>query len=142
MTTKVKVYANNPTAGGTDGAPVTAANPVHSGQLIVPADDDHATGEWITLALRCDTEYETVEDGGIHAEVVIDDDVSVDKWQLAHDPDDPADWGDPLEFDDQIGAVNVLFYVRARTAKGELPANDESVVLEATALIGAVGAGG
>lgn len=142
MTTKIKVYTDNPTSGGTDGALVTPANPVHSGQLIVPADDNYATGEWITLALRCDTVYETVEDGGIHAEVVIDDDVSVDKWQLALDPDDPADWGDPLEFDDQIGAANVLFYVRARTAKGELPANDTSVVLEATALVGAVGAGG
>ena len=140
---KIKIYKNNPTAGGTDGTLVssgTGLNPIESGAIKVP-ESGYAEGNWIKLAVRCDTGYETVEDSSRHARISIEDSAKVTMWQLAPDnsgqPGTAEDWGDPLDFLSKIGATNTLFWVRARAAHTEEPANDASVDIQVAATIGA-----
>ena len=140
---KIKIYKNNPTAGGTDGTLVssgTGLNPIESGAIKVP-ESDYAEGNWIKLAVRCDPGYETVLDSGRHARVSIVDSSGVNKWQLAPDssgsPGTPVAWGLPLDFSSEIGSTNVIFWARARVASTEEPANDTSVNIQVTATIGA-----
>lgn len=140
---KIKIYKNNPTAGGTDGTLVssgTGLNPIESGAIKVPASG-HAEGNWIKLAVRCDAGYETVEDASRHARISIVDSANVTMWQLAPDNSGqagtPEAWGDPLDFSTKIGATNTIFWARARVASTEEPANDKSVYIQVTATIGA-----
>ena len=140
---KIKIYKNNPTAGGTDGTLVssgTGLSPVESGAIKVP-ESGYAEGNWIKLAVRCDTGYETVEDSSRHARISIEDSTHITKWQLAPDNSGqagtPEDWGDPLDFLSKIGATNTIFWVRARVAHTEEPANDKSVRIQVAATIGA-----
>ena len=140
---KIKIYKNNPTAGGTDGTLVssgTGLNPIESGAIKVPAAG-YQEGSWIKLAVRCDTGYETVEDSSRHARISIVDSTKVTMWQLAPDnngqPGTPEDWGEPLDFLTKISATNTIFWARARVASTEEPANDTSVDIQVTATIGA-----
>jgi hypothetical protein len=143
MSSKIKIYKGNPTAGGTNGTLVssgTGLDPIESGAIKVPASG-HAEGNWIKLAVRCDTGYETVEDSSRHARISIEDSTGVTYWQLAPDNSGqagtPEDWGDPLDFLSKIGSTNVIFWARARVAHTEEPANDESVHIQVAATIGA-----
>ena len=143
MASKIKIYKNNPTAGGTDGTLVssgTGLNPIESGAIKVP-ESGYAEGNWIKLAVRCDTGYETVEDSSRHARISIEDSAGVTLWQLAPDnagsAGTPEDWGDPLDFLTKIGDTNTIFWARARVASTEEPANDESVDIQVAATIGA-----
>ncbi len=140
---KIKIYKNNPTAGGTDGTLVssgTGLDPIESGAIKVPAAG-YQEGSWIKLAVRCDTGYETVEDSSRHARISIIDSTKVTMWQLAPDNNGqagtPEDWGDPLDFLTKIGATNTIFWARARVAYTEEPANDTSVDIQVAATIGA-----
>jgi hypothetical protein len=140
---KIKIYKNSPTAGGTDGTLVssgTGLNPIESGAIKVPASD-YQEGIWIKLAVRCDNGYETVEDSSRHARISIVDSAGVTMWQLAPDnagnAGTPEDWGDPLDFLTKIGATNTIFWARARVAHTEEPANDTSVDIQVAATIGA-----
>jgi hypothetical protein len=140
---KIKIYKNNPTAGGTDGTLVssgTGLDPIESGAIKVP-ESDHADGNWIKLAVRCDPGYETVEDSSRHARISIVDSEKVTMWQLAPDISGqlgpPQDWGEPLDFLTKIGATNTIFWARARVASTEEPANDTSVDIQVAATIGA-----
>ena len=143
MSSKIKIYKDNPTAGGTNGTLVssgTGANPIESGAIKVPTSD-YQEGIWIKLAVRCDAGYETVEDSSRHARISIEDSTHVTKWQLAPDNSGvagtPEAWGDPLDFSTKIGATNTIFWARARVASTEEPANDESVDIQVAATIGA-----
>ena len=140
---KIKIYKNNPTAGGTDGTLVssgTGLDPIESGAIKVPAAG-YQEGSWIKLAVRCDAGYETVEDSSRHARISIEDSAGVTMWQLAPDnagnAGTPEDWGEPLDFLTKIGATNTIFWARARVASTEEPANDESVAIQVAATIGA-----
>ena len=143
MSSKIKIYKGTVTAGGTDGTLVssgTGLNPIESGAIKVP-ESGYTEGSWIKLAVRCDTGYETVEDASCHARISIEDSTGVTYWQLAPDNSGqagtPEDWGDPLDFLSKIGATNTIFWVRARVAHTEEPANDTSVDIQVTATIGA-----
>lgn len=144
MSSKIKVYKDNPTAGGTDGTLVSSGTwdeAIHSGAIKVP-DEGYQEGEWIKLAVRCDSTYETVEDEARHARLSIEDSTHVDKWQLA--PDDAGsadeynaeDWGDPYDFLSKIDDTNTIFWARARVAHTEEPDNDTSVQIQVAAVIG------
>lgn len=143
MASKIKIYKGTVTAGDTDGTLVssgTGLNPIESGAIKVP-ESGHAEGNWIKLAVRCDTGYETVEDSSRHARISIEDSTHITKWQLAPDNSGEAgtaeDWGDPLDFSTKIGATNAIFWARARVASTEEPANDTSVDIQVAATIGA-----
>ena len=139
---KIKIYKDNPTAGGTDGTLVssgTGLDPIESGAIKVPAAG-YQEGSWIKLAVRCDAGYETVEDSSRHARISIVDSSKVTMWQLAPDnngqPGTAEDWGEPLDILTKIGATNTIFWARARVAHTEEPANDKSVYIQVAATIG------
>jgi hypothetical protein len=143
MATRIKIYKGTVTAGSDNGTLVssgTGAEPIQSGALKVPAEG-YAEGSAIKLAVRCDSGYETVEDDGKHATIAIVDSTHVDKWALAPDdegsPGEFGDYGDPLVFLSQIDDTNTIFWAKARVAYTEEPANDTSVDIEVSALIGA-----
>jgi hypothetical protein len=143
MSSKIKIYKGAVTAGQTDGTLVssgTGLDPIESGAIKVP-ESGHTEGNWIKLAVRCDNGYETVEDTSRHARISIEDSTGVTMWQLAPDNSGqagtPEDWGDPLDFLSKIGATNTIFWVRARVAHTEEPANDTSVDIQVAATIGA-----
>lgn len=139
---KIKLYAGDPTAGGTDGTLITDLSPIDTGRIRVP-QTGYTESTWIKLAVRCDEGYQTVEDeevANLHATIEIIDDDHIDKWQLAPDdgmggPDEDAaeDWGDPLKIEEMIGDTNYIIWVRARAKSDEEAHKDGSVKIEATA---------
>ena len=140
----IKIYKNSPTAGGTNGTLVssgTGANPIESGAIEVPSSG-YEEGEWIKLAVRCDSGYKTVEKLDRHVRLSIEDSGGVDKWQLAPDnagsAGTPSNWGSFLDINSEVGATNTIFWARARVAHTEEPMNDATVDIRASALIGAV----
>lgn len=66
----------------------------------------------------------------------------MDKWQLAADnagtPDTPMAWGAALDFLSLIGAVNTIFWAKARVADTEVASNDTTVGIKVSAVVGAV----
>ncbi len=146
MSSKIKVYKGNPTAGGTDGTLVstdTWLEPIESGDIEVP-ESGYAEGSWIKCAVRCDETFETRLKDSRHVRLTIETvggTDHTDKWQLA--PDDggsagtPVAWGAELDLLDQVIDENTLFHVRARAHFEEGPANDQSCQVKAAALIGA-----
>lgn len=141
---KIKLYAGDPTAGGTDGTLITDLSIIDTGRIRVP-QTDYAVSAWIKLAVRCDEGYQTVEDDDVadlHATIEIIDDIHIDKWQLAPDdgmgdPDEDAaeDWGDPLLIEEMIEDTNYIFWVRARAKSDEEAHKDGTVKIEATATV-------
>ncbi len=143
MSSKIKVYKGDPTAGETDGTLVstdTWNEPIESGDIEVP-EEGHTEGGWIKCAVRCDPTFETREKDDKHVtlsiETVPEAADNRDKWQLSltNAPGDP-NWGEDLVLTSQVLAVNVIFYIRARAAAGEDPDNDQSCQVHAAALIG------
>ena len=139
----IKIYKGSVTSGGTDGTLVssgTGSEPIQSGAIKVPAEG-YEEGSWIKLAVRCDSDYTTVEDNSRHARLTIEDSGGVDKWQLA--PDDegsagtPSDWGALLDITTAVGDTNHIFWARARVAHTETPTNDTSVDIKVEAVVGA-----
>jgi hypothetical protein len=143
MSDNIRIYKDSPTAGGTNGTLVstgTGASPIESGYILAPGSD-YTEGEWIKLALRCQSGYKTVEASSRHARVTIEDSTHVTKWQLAPDnagtPGTPMSWGASLDFASEIGATNTIFWARARVQTGEGAANDTSVDIEVNAALAA-----
>lgn len=142
---KIKLYAGNPTAGGTDGTLIiTDLSIIDTGRIRVP-QTGYTESAWIKIAVRCDEGYQTVEDEeteNLHATIEITDDDHVDKWQLAPDdgagePDEDAaeDWGDPLKIEEMIEDTNYIFWLRARAKHDEEAHKDGTVKIEATATV-------
>ena len=141
---KIKLYAGDPTVGGTDGTLITDLSHLDTGRIRVP-QTGYAVSAWIKLAVRCVEGYQTVEDDDVadlHATIEITDDIHIDKWQLAPDdgagePDEDAaeDWGDPLKIEEMIGDTNYIIWVRARAKHDEEAHKDGSVSIEATATV-------
>ena len=141
---KIKLYAGDPTAGGTDGTLITALAILDTGRIRVP-QAGYTESAWIKLAVRCDEGYQTVEDEeteNLHATIEIVDDDHVDKWQLAPDdgmgePDEDAaeDWGDPLKIEEMIDDTNYIIWLRARAKHDEEAHKDGTVKIEATATV-------
>ncbi len=143
MSSKIKVYKGNPTAGGTDGTPVSSGDwsePIESGDIEVPATG-YEEGSWITCAVRCDEDFETRDKDGRHVRLTIETTGGgtdhTDKWRLSATGSDDPTWGAHLDLTGQVIDENTLFYIQARVAHTEDPANDQSCRVDAAALIGA-----
>ena len=139
----IQIYKGDPTAAGTDGTLVSSGdgtNPIESGSILVP-ETGFEEGDWVKLAVRCDTGYETEEADSRHAQITIVDSASVTYWQLAPDDNDsagtPSDWGDPLDFASQVDDTNTIFWARARAADSETPVNDTTVSITVSAVVAA-----
>jgi len=91
--------------------------------------------DWISICIRTDSGYKTIEENSRHCRVSI---IGSLNWQLALDTGSPLSWGDPLDILTEIGSVNTLFYIRAKSLSTETPINDDTVDIQLSATIGAV----
>ena len=141
---KIKIYLG-PAPFTTAASSGTDADPVDSGVIKVPASG-YEEGDWIPLAVKCDSGYKTVEDTSRHARITIEQTstTNADKWRLA--PDDgfgAADtasasaWGALLDFNSEIDDTNTLFHVQGRAHDAEEPINETDIDLKVAATIGA-----
>ncbi len=136
----IKVYTGSPSSGGTDGTLVTSGTdvtPVETGAIKIPTTG-YEEGDWVKLAVRCSTGYETVEEYSRHVRISIEDSGGVDKWQInnTNSTTGASAWGDPYDLLSQVDDTNTIFYARGRAAHTEIPIKDRTVKVDATALIG------
>lgn len=138
MASLIKIYDDNPTAGATDGTLVSSgdgSNPIASGVLKA---NENEVSDPIKLAVRCDTEYQTVEEDGKHAALTIEDSASVDKWKLALTSEglSSATWGAGLDITTLVDDTNTIFYAQARAVDTEDPVEDTTVDIKVAATVG------
>ena len=140
---KIKIYLGpgftTAASSGTD------ADPVDGGVIVVPASG-YQEGDWIPLALKCDSGYKTVEVSSRHARLTIEQTSTsnADKWRLAPDNGSGAadtgsasDWGALLDFSSEIANTNTLFHAQARAHESEDPVNETDIGIKVSARIGA-----
>ena len=125
----LNAYMNNPTAGGTDGTLISQNGDMTS-PLTVTLDASISETKIVTLALRCESGYET--SGNV---TITDSGDTNDKWKLSLDGET---WTDSITFTDTITTTNAIFYAKATSDVTELPSNDTSVTLAVTSKIVAV----
>lgn len=137
----IHLYKDNSTDGGTDGTLVSEGDglvPVLSGELRADLEQESSS---IKLALRCDSGFQTIDNGGIHA-TITPIGITTTKWALAPDnAGSPGVWGAygaMLNISTLIGAVNKIFWAKAKATADENPSNDTGVDLKIDAIIGAV----
>ncbi len=147
MSSKIKVYKDEALQTGAKTGQAGAgtlvssgdwSEPIESGDIEVPAEG-HEEGNWIKCAVRCDEHFETREKSDKHVTLSIETAGDhADKWQLSPTASEgDPDWGEDLDITSQVDDGNTLFYIRARVAHTESPANDKSCQVQAAALIGA-----
>ncbi len=146
---KIKIYlgpAPFTTAASENPA---GTDPIDGGIIIVPTSG-YQQGEWIPLAVRCDSGFKTIEMTGPtrHATLSIEQvggtGTDTDRWRIAPDNGSGAAdtasaeaWGDPMLFTSEIDSNNTLFHVQAQVHEDEEPANDIDIGIKIAARIGA-----
>ena len=136
MANYLKLYINNPTAGGTDGTEVSEGglftNPITA---TLVTDDTTGASSIITCAARCVSGYQTegnVElkfqelSGGSYT------DYSGTDYEISADQ---TTWGNSLTLSSTIGTTNTLFYVRLSRAAASAPVNKKDVFLYHTEVV-------
>lgn len=128
MNAYINLYMNNPTADGTDGTAIstdgTTTNP-----LTVTLDATQNEETTVTLAVRCEAGYETVQDT-----IISFDGTNKAKWSICRTSD--GTFGDSITITDTIKQKNILFYVKATSSSDEDPSNDTSVTLKLSTKVG------
>ena len=125
------LYCNNPTVGLADGTCISEDG-AETSPIAFTLNATAAEAQAQKLAIRCDAGYKT--SGTITLSF---DGSSKDKWFLAPDSSyataadalAKATWADKLVISDSVGAVNIIFWVKAASSTDENPKNDESVHL-------------
>lgn len=133
----IHVYQGSVTSGGTDGTQVsegTGLAPIAVGPLKASINEESSP---IKLAVRCDTDYETVGDT-----TITPTGTSSAKWALAPDNAGSAgsfgSYGAALTISSTIDDTNTIFWAKAKATSGEAIGNDTSVDLVVSATITAV----
>ena len=128
MNAYINLYMNNPTANGTDGTAIstdgTTTNPLTD--TLDATQNEETT---VTLAVRCEAGYETVEDT-----IISFDGTNKAKWSICRTSD--GTFGDSITITDTVKQKNILFYVKATSSSDEDPSNDTSVTLKLSTKVG------
>ena len=127
MNSFLNLYKNNPTAGGTDGTVVS--NGDNSAPLTFILDATLNETQSDTIALRCESGYQTATDVTISAASDTNN-----HWAFSLDGNN---WSDSITITDTITTTNKLFYVQANSSNSELPQNDDSVKIRVQTKISA-----
>ena len=131
----LRIYMNNPTAGGVDGTEISSGDDTLP--LSITLDASKAESKAAKCAVRCDSGYLIDGDTDIYAEGT-----NAAKWQFAPD-NNYADadialnmgvWSSTLTISD-VAATNKVFWVKAMSATTEDPQNDRSVKIYAEGLV-------
>lgn len=125
MNKYINLYTGTVTAGGTDGTAVADDAP-----LSVELDATKDESKVVACAVRCEAGYQTVGDT-----VVTFDGTNKAKWSICDKAD--GTFSDSLTLKDTVTTKNILFYVKATSAKEEDPVNDTTVSVKLSTKIGA-----
>lgn len=135
MAKHLRIYMNNPTAGGVDGTEISSGDDTLP--LSITLDASQAESKADKCAVRCDSGYQIDGDTEIYFEGT-----NADKWQVAADDSysdadtalTMANWGSTLTIAN-VAATNKVFWVKATSATTEDPQNDRSVKIRAEGLV-------
>ena len=133
----LKVYFNNPTAGGTDGTEASEdgaqTSPI---KAVILAETSTAVSVAKKCALRCDSGYQTSGPVQLSFQDSQGQPYTSANYKLAADNGfteenvyDYATWLDSLTINDTIGATNYIFWILMSAAAGETPKSDVSISL-------------
>ena len=134
-TRHLKLYMNDPTAGGVDGTEISSGD--ETLPLSLTLNSSTAESKAAKVAVRCDSGYAVDGDTSIYFEGT-----NSAKWQVAEDNSYTdaetaltyAIWSSTLTLA-TVAATNVIFWVKASSTAGEEPQNDRSVDLVAEGLV-------
>lgn len=128
----IHLYKDNPTAGGTNGTLVSEGDGSSPVTVTLNATNNEESSA-ITLALRCESGYQTVGNT-----TITPTGTTASKWALSSNGISWSDYGSALIISTTIGATNTLIYTKAKASSDETPMNDTSVDFQIQATIGAV----
>lgn len=139
MARHLRIYMNNPTAGGVDGTEISSGDDTLP--LSITLDASKAESKAAKCAVRCDTGYLIDGDTEIYFEGT-----NAAKWQVAADNSysdaatalTMANWASTLTIS-SVAATNKVFWAKAMSATTEEPQNDRSVKIVAEGLVIAAG---
>ena len=140
MARHLRLYMNNPTAGGVDGTEISSND--ETLPLNIVLNSSTAESKATKVAVRCDSGYLIEGDTEIYFEGT-----NASRWQVAAD-NGYTDAATALEFAiwnstltlSNVTATNTVFWVKATSVSNEDPQNDRSVDLIAEGLVVAAGA--
>ncbi len=135
MARHLRLYMNNPTAGGVDGTEISSGT--ETLPLSLTLDASQAETKAAKCAVRCDTGYLIEGDTEIYFEGT-----NAAKWQVAEDAGyadaatalTMADWANSLTIAG-VSATNTTFWAKASSSTSEDPQNDRTVDLIAEGLV-------
>lgn len=130
----IKLFMNNPTAGGKDGTQISTND--NTLPLTVILDASQAEEKAVKVAVRCDTGFEVDGNTEIYFEGT-----NAAKWEVAEDNNFTSDtaltmalWQTTLTIAD-VANTNKIFWVKASSTTTENPQNDRTVKLIAEGLV-------
>lgn len=135
MARHLRIYMNNPTAGGVDGTEISSGDDTLP--LSITLDASQAETKAEKCAVRCDSGYLIEGDTDIYFEGT-----NAAKWQVAADNNyanaetalNMAVWSSTLTIAN-VAATNKIFWVKATSSTDENPQNDRSVKIYAEGLV-------
>ena len=134
MAELLHIYMNNPTEGSKDGTEVSSGTELAPISVLLDAGKGEQNA--VKCAVRCESGFHI--DGELTIKFVGD---HADKWKAATDNNyttdtvlTAADWKDEIALS-SVGAVNVIFWVKAMSTSDEQPQSDVSVDLQAEGLL-------
>ena len=123
----INFYKDNPTAGGTDGSQISLDGQ-GTAPLTFSLDASENESKTAPVALRCESGYQT---SGLTT--ISFSGTTAGKWSACKTQGGTYT---PSLVLTQVGATNVVFYVKAASASTEAPGNDTSVsMIAATTII-------
>lgn len=126
----INVYMNNPTAGETDGTPVSTDGAFTAPiSFVLDASQNEAKSQ--KCAIRTESGYVT-----IGTTVISDKDDSNDRLKLCWTED--GTFADSISTAQAIDTLNTIFYVKASSASSESPTTDQSIQLKVNCVIATV----
>ena len=134
MAELLHIYMNNPTEGGKDGTEVSSGTEL--APISVLLDAGKSEQKAVKCAVRCESGFHI--DGALTIKFVGD---HADKWKAALDNGytaetalNSAEWMDEIALSG-VGAVNVIFWVKAISSSDEKPQQDTSVDIQVEGLL-------
>lgn len=135
MARHLRLYMNNPTAGGVDGTEISSGD--ETLPLSITLDASQAETKAVKVAVRCDGGFLIEGNTTIYFEGT-----NAAKWQVATDDNytdaetaiNLAQWADTITIAN-VAATNKIFWVKATSSTDENPQNDRSVKLVAEGLV-------
>ena len=127
----INLYTNNPTAGATDGTPISIEG-AFTAPLSFVLDTRQSTSQILPVAIRTESGYITTG-----TTTISDNNDTNDRLSLCWTPD--GEFADSISTAESISSVNTIFYVQASATGDYEPTTDRSMRLKVNATIASAG---